>query len=389
MEKQKSSFQQIDFGLLFLVFILSMFSLIAVYSATHYHPDAQYFYFLRQGMWYAVGFAVLLGCLFFDYRRLKDFAVGLYILGIFLLIWVVVDGVNVGGSQRWIEYAGFRIQPSEFVKIFLVIMIAHLLAKAQIQREENPDYRIFKDDLSLTFKIGIVAIIPFFFIVRQPDLGTSLVLVAIVAIMLLGAGISWRVIFLMIFTMTSAIVSLIILYFVNSEVFNKIIGTYQLNRIYGWLDPTGSPGDFGFQLIQSMLAIGSGQLMGRGFQEGAQSQGGYIPELHTDFIFAVIGEEFGFIGASILISVYFILIYRLVQIALTCNDTFGTYLVVGVIGMIVFQVYQNIGMTIGLMPITGLALPFISYGGSALLTNMIAIGIVLNVHMRTKVYMFD
>src|SRR5690606_11238765 len=145
---------------------------------------------------------------------------------------------------------------------------------------------------------------------------------------------------------------------------------------------------FGYQLIQALLAIGSGRLIGRGFDQGVQARG-YIPEVHTDFIFAVIGEEFGFVGASVLIAIYFILIYRLVQIALSCNDQFGSYLVSGIIGLFVFQVFQNIGMTIGLMPITGLALPFISYGGSALLTNMMAMGLVLNVHMRSKSSMFD
>lgn len=141
--------------------------------------------------------------------------------------------------------------------------------------------------------------------------------------------------------------------------------------------------------MQAMLAIGSGQLFGRGLGEGIQAQGGWIPEVHTDFIFAVIGEEFGFIGASFLISIYFIFIYRLVQIALSSNDLFATYVISGIIGMILFQVFQNIGMTIGLVPITGLALPFISYGGSALISNMIAVGIVLNIAMRTKTYMFD
>lgn len=141
-------------------------------------------------------------------------------------------------------------------------------------------------------------------------------------------------------------------------------------------------------MLNALQGIGSGQLFGSGFTEGAVSKSGFVPEVHTDFIFTVIGEEFGFIGATILIIIYFLLFYRMIIIAFSCNNLFGTYIVTGVIGLMVFQIFQNIGMTIGLMPITGLALPFISYGGSALLTNMIAIGIVLNVNIRTREYMF-
>lgn len=154
------------------------------------------------------------------------------------------------------------------------------------------------------------------------------------------------------------------------------------------LTPDDDTSGIGYQLNQAILGIGSGQLFGSGFMEGLQTQSDVIPEIHTDFIFTVIGEEFGFLGAMVLLIVYFLLFYRMIMIALTCNNLFGTYLVSGVIGLLVFQVFQNIAMTIGLMPITGLALPFISYGGSALLTNMLAIGIVLNVHYRTREYMF-
>jgi cell division protein FtsW (lipid II flippase) len=181
---------------------------------------------------------------------------------------------------------------------------------------------------------------------------------------------------------------LVFIHFTNFELFTKLFREHQLIRFYGWLDPYSYASTHGYQLIQSLLSIGSGQLAGKGFLSGGHAQV-WVPEVHTDFIFAVIGEQFGFIGASFLISIYFLLVYRLVQIALTCNDTFGAYLVSGVIGMIIFQAFQNISMTVGLMPVTGIALPFISYGGSALLTNMVAIGIVLNVSMRTKTYMFD
>jgi rod shape determining protein RodA len=383
MEKDKPLLQQLDFGLLFILLLLTGISLLSIYSVTHGTDD---FYFVkRQIMWYALGFITIFGILFVDYRRLKELSVPLYISGIVLLLLVIFVGEESNGAQRWINLGGFSFQPSELMKIFLVIVIAQLLTKTQ----ELYEQKSLKDDFILTGKIGMFSFLPFALIIQQPDLGTSLVLVGIVAVMLVAAGISWRILFLLGILGVGLITGLVFLYFINFELFSLFIKAHQLPRIYGWLDPESEAAGYGYQLIQARLAIGSGQLMGKGFTDGAQSQGGWIPEIHTDFIFSVIGEEFGFIGASILISIYFILIYRLVQIALTCNDTFGSYLVAGVIGMIVFQVFQNIGMTIGLMPITGLALPFISYGGSALLTNMIAIGIVLNVAMRTKVYMFD
>lgn len=383
MEKEKPIIQQLDFGLLFILLLLAGISLIAIYSATS-GPDS--FYFVRrQIMWYLVGFTAIFGILFVDYRRLKELSIPLYVVGILSLVLVVFIGEEAKGAQRWIEIAGFSFQPSEFMKIFLVIVIAHFLNKIQ----EKQEIKSLRDDMILTGKIGLLSILPFGFILQQPDLGTALVLIGIVAVMLLIAGISWRILFILTVAGIALITGLVFLYFINFELFTLFIKSHQLPRIFGWLDPYSYAAGYGYQLIQSLLAIGSGQLLGKGFSQGAQAQGGWIPEVHTDFIFAVIGEEFGFIGASVLISIYFILIYRLVQIALTCNDTFGSYLVAGVIGMIVFQVFQNIGMSIGLMPITGLALPFISYGGSALITNMLAMGIVLNVAMRTKVYMFD
>lgn len=386
MQKSKlNPWQQLDYGLLSIIFIMSLFSLIAVYSASQNMPEGALNFVYRQGVWYVIGFIALIATLFVDYRFLKKLSISFYIIGMLLLVAVHFYGVSRFGAQRWLEFGGNQLQPSEFVKIFLVIIIAHLLAYTI----EKKPHSLFVDDLWLTTKIALLSIPPFVLILNQPDLGTALVLVAICAFMVLAAGIGWRVIFLVGLAGIGSLGSLIFLFFINVELFNKIIAEHQIERIYGWLDPQGSSMDLGYQLIQSMMAIGSGQLMGQGFTQGIQSQGRWVPEPHTDFIFAVIGEEFGFIGASILISFYFILIYRLVQIALSCNDPFGSYLIAGVIGMIVFQVFQNIGMTIGLMPITGLALPFISYGGSALLTNMIAMGIVLNVHMRTKVYMFD
>lgn len=206
--------------------------------------------------------------------------------------------------------------------------------------------------------------------------------------MLFISGASWRVLSLFAGTAIAGLMSLVYLHNNHFELFSKFIKPHQLERIYGWLSREEYASSYGFQLTEALKGIGSGQVSGRGFLDGVQSQSGRIPEVQTDFIFALIGEEFGFIGATIVISIYFILVYRLVMIAISCDNPFGTYIVTGVIGLLSFQIFQNIAMTIGLMPITGLALPFMSYGGSALLTNMIAMGMVMSVKFRTKQYMF-
>ncbi|GAA0380543.1 rod shape-determining protein RodA [Bacillus horti] len=382
MENEKPLYQKLDYGLITIVLMLAGFSLIAIYKATAGTGSSD---FTKQIVWYAVSFVIAGGTLLVDYRKLKQLAIPFYIVGMLLLVYVAIFGVERKGAQRWIDFGNFAFQPSEVMKVFLIIFLAYLLVKAQEKYEKS-----LRGDLIITGQLAIASIVPFFFIFRQPDLGTALVLIGIVAVMLLVAGISWRILFTLTAGAITFIIGLIFLYFLNFDLFSKIIRDHQLERIYGWLDPEGNIQNFGYQLIMSLNSIGSGQLIGKEFETiTVPTQHSWIPEVHTDFIFAVIGEEFGFIGSSILISLFFILIYRLVQIALTCNDPFGSYLVAGIAGALVFQIFQNIGMTIGLLPITGLALPFISYGGSALMTNMLAIGIVLNVSMRTKEYMFD
>lgn len=384
MDKEKPLIKQLDITLFFILFLLAVFSIIAIYQATY----TQYgLYFVkRQIVWYGLGVFVVIGSLLFDFKRLKALAWPIYGIGILLLLLVFLFGEIRNGAQRWIGFGNFLLQPSELMKIFLVITIAHLLAK----KDELKLKTTLSNHLKLTLKIGVLTLIPFGFIVIQPDLGTALVLLGVAGIMLVVAGIQWRIILSLILLAVSGIVFLVVLYFVNFDLFQMLIQEHQLERIYGWLAPELYSSGYGFQLLQALVAVGSGQLFGKSVDQGLQiQQSSYIPEDHTDFIFSVIGEGFGFIGGSLLISLFFILVYRLIQIALNCDDPFGTYFVSGVIGMIVLQVFQHIGMNIGLVPITGLALPLISYGGSALLTNLVAIGLALNISFRTREYMFD
>ncbi|ALA54277.1 rod shape-determining protein RodA [Shouchella clausii] len=372
----------IDYTLLFLLFLLMCVSLVAIYSgAGQYFSDDPTYFVVRQLIWYGIGAVVIVAVMLVDFDLFRNFSIPVYAIGMVLLLAVEFFGEERNGAQRWV----FGIQPSEFMKIFLILALAHLLYKLTKDKQK----RTFKEDMVVLGKILLVSLPPFFLILKQPDLGTALVIGSVIATMLLMSGIRWRILLSLVGIAVLGIAFLVYMHEAHFEFFSEyLIEPHQLDRIYGWLDPDSDTSGIGYQLNQAILGIGSGQLFGAGFLEGMQTQSDVIPEIHTDFVFTVIGEEFGFLGAMVLLVIYFLLFYRMIMISLTCNNLYGSYLVAGVVGLLVFQVFQNIAMTIGLMPITGLALPFISYGGSALLTNMMAIGIVLNVHYRTKNYMF-
>ncbi len=388
MHERKTYFQQLDYTLLFLLFLLMCISLLSIYSAAmagQYNIDPSFFV-KRQVIWFLIGTFLMVAAMLIDYDLFKNFTIPLYVVGLLLLFGVHFFGVERNGSQRWLGIGNNLFQPSEFVKIFLVLALAHLLF---LITKDHRD-RTLKEDLVVVAKVLAVGLPPFALILVQPDLGTALVIASIMGTMLLMAGVSWKIFAALGTVITFFLGTLVWLHNNYYEFFtNNIIRPHQLSRIYGWIDPESDPGGMGYQLLNAMQGIGSGQLYGKGFADGVLSKSGAVPEIHTDFIFTVIGEEFGFLGATILIVIYFLLFYRMIIIAFSCNNIYGSYLVAGVIGLLVFQIFQNIGMTIGLMPITGLALPFISYGGSALLTNMIAIGLVLNVNIRTRHYMFS
>ncbi|WP_078555557.1 rod shape-determining protein RodA [Bacillus alkalicellulosilyticus] len=387
MEERKSYWQQIDYTLLFLLFLLMCISLLAIYSAggQQYFVEPSHFV-KRQVLWLVVGLVFMIGIMTIDFDLFRNFSIPLYIVGIIMLFLVEIIGVERNGSQRWIDLGGFfLLQPSEFVKIFVVIALAHLLYRVTKDGREKG----FTSDIVLVGKILAIGLPPFFLILKQPDLGTALVIASIMATMILMAGVSWRVIGLLGAMVASGLGLLVWLHNNHPQIFSKFIKNHQMERIYGWLQPEEYAASHAYQLVEALRGIGSGQLYGSGFMNGIQSQSGRVPEIHTDFIFTIIGEEFGFIGATVLLVIYFFLFYRMILIAFSCNNLFGTYIVAGIVGLFVFQIFQNIAMTIGLMPVTGLALPFISYGGSALMTNMLAIGIVLNIKMRTRYYMFE
>ncbi|MCA1031090.1 FtsW/RodA/SpoVE family cell cycle protein [Bacillus timonensis] len=390
MEKETNPKHPFDYTLIFIIFLMAIVSSIAIKSAAPFLPEKlKHINFVAQQLrWYVVGLIAIAGTMVIDFDRFKMISWYLYGFGMLLLLGLHFNFPaplvqTIKGATSWYRLPGIgNFQPSELMKIFMIIVISKLIVE---HREKYPINTV-RDDFLLIGKIALTSIAPVYLLTQQPDMGMTMVFTAIIGSLIIVSGIKWRIILSFLFSGIFAVSTVVYIYFNFPDFFHKyILQEYQLNRFYGWLAPYQHSSEQGFQLIRSLLAIGSGQLKGKGYQESEV----YLPEGHTDFIFAVIAEQYGFIGASVVISLFFLLIYRMIHTALESHDPFGSYLCAGVIGMMTFQVFQNIGMTVGILPITGLPLPFISYGGSSLATYMIAIGIVLNVRSRTKKFMFD
>ncbi|WP_027408905.1 FtsW/RodA/SpoVE family cell cycle protein [Anoxybacteroides tepidamans] len=388
MEQDKLPQQKVDYNLLFILFLMAIVSAIAIHSAQPSLPEKlqSVNFVVKQLQWYIIGAAVIVITMIIDYDRFFHFAWYLYGFGMLLLLGLELGlpgTVTIKGATSWYSIPGAgNFQPSELMKIFMIIVISRIIVN---HREKYPEPTV-EEDFKLLGKIALATAPPLLLLMRQPDLGMSMVFTAIVCSLVLVSGVRWRIILGIISSGLFAAGTLVFIFFQFPDFFHKyILKEYQLDRFYGWLAPYEYSNEQGFQLIRSLLAIGSGEMYGKGYR----NLDVYLPEAHTDFIFGIIAEQFGFIGASIVVSLFFLLVYRMVHIALESHDLYGSYLCAGVIGMITFQVFQNVGMTIGLLPITGLPLPFVSYGGSSLATYMLAIGIVLNVRYRTKKFMFS
>ncbi|WP_142504634.1 rod shape-determining protein RodA [Melghirimyces algeriensis] len=368
--------RQLDYLLLFLILVLATISIIAISGATHTTDPT---FVEKQIYWYILGILCLLATLLFDFRILDQgrFVYLLYGFGIFLLLLVMIPGVGIEkkGAQQWLYIGGLQFQPSELMKLILIVTLAKVSQEVRsLPIQKGKDLFRF---LGLFF-------LPFLLIIQQPDLGTALVLIGIMSSILLVAGLDWRILLAGVIAVVVLVGGMMILFFTDHPLLHVILEDHQVQRIETFVHPASDPGGAGYQLTQSMIAVGSGQLNGKGFQNGTQTQGKWVPEPHNDFIFAVFAEEFGFIGVSILLCSFIFLVYRMVQVGVHSGDAFGSCIVAGVVGMLVFQVFQNIGMTVGMLPITGLPLPFISYGGSSLITQMMAVGLVLNVGMHKE-----
>ena len=364
--------------------------------------------FKKQIIWVIVGSLVLVATTFTPIKVIHKYAYPLYFVSLILLFLVLAIGVG-GGTRRWITFGSVWIQPAEFAKV------ATLLALAKYLSKENRNIGNIRD-VSLAF--GII-IVPFLLIMRQPDLGSSLVFLALMLPIMHWAGLPPVVLFVLVapllslicafnfysFFIAMAIISVVLLLFRRGLVFflvnfvlNVSVGIltpivwnvlkeYQQQRLLTFLGIVTDPRGLGYQVIQSKVAIGSGGLVGKGFLDGTQTHLRFLPEQHTDFIFCVIGEEFGFLGVMIVLLLFLFLAIKCVNIAATVKGKFSSLMVFGCLIIVLFQITVNLGMTVGIMPVTGLPLPFLSYGGSSLIANMIMMGLVLNASRRRFEYL--
>ncbi len=357
-----------NWGLLGLTLVIGGLGLLVLYSAGDAGASfSDRVMFSKQIIWFCAGLVLMVGCFLFNYKLLDRWGPLIYIFCILLLVAVLLFGKHVGGAQRWLAFGPISIQPSELVKIAVIIMLSRYYAKVVTPQGIN---------LKQLFLPLVWTLIPFVLIVKQPDLGTAmLVLLIAVSITLFVKIKKWILIGLISLTTMSVPM---VWFFLKG---------YQKQRILTFLDPDRDPLGAGYHIIQSKIAIGSGMILGKGYLKGSQNTLSFLPEQHTDFIFSVISEEWGFVGAAIMVLLFLMLIVRGLQIANICKDPFGTILSLGVILMLFWQAIINIGMVMGLMPVVGVPLPFVSYGGSSIMTLMICIGILLNVSMRR--FMFE
>jgi rod shape determining protein RodA len=323
-------------------------------------------YLSRQLIALVLGIIVLVAASVVDYRHLRSYAPVLYLASLAFLVLVITPlGVARGGSQRWIVIGGFQLQPSEIAKVAVLVAVAAWLH----ERKGEPQLPTVGIAIALT-------LLPMGLIFLQPDLGTSIVFAWLLAVLFLVGGI--KAPYLVALTV-AAIVAVTLA--VTQE---GILDAYQVDRLTAFARAGDASLDrtLRFQTEQSVIAIGSGQVFGKGLFDGTQTALAFVPENHTDFIFTVVGEEFGFFGAALVLGLFLLLIWRGLRIAVLAKDTFGTLLASGVVAMLALQVFINVGMNVGIMPVTGIPLPFLSYGGTSLIVWFGLIGLLLNVHMR-------
>jgi rod shape determining protein RodA len=357
-----SSYRDFDWVLLGFVMLLSLISILEIKSATlhtKFHGFEQ-----KQIGFLIVGLVLMFLFSLIDYHRLLDIAHWAYGVGILSLIAVALFGTRVLGGKRWISLHGVHFQPSEWIKLILIVAIARYfwgLAGKELT---------WADIGKAAAMVGI----PMLFVLKQPDLGTSLTYLPILICGLFLGGLRFK----------QAGIILIALVLVGGVVLKsgKHLKPYQQARITAFLNPDSDPRGSGYQIRQSLIAVGSGGIWGKGANKGTQTQGDFLPIPYTDFIFAAFCEEHGFVGALGVLLLYFLIFMRLIQNAQTASDLPGTFIIMGIVAVLIFQVAVNIGMVVGLMPVTGIPLPLMSYGGSSILFTFMALGIVMNIRMR-------
>lgn len=349
----------VRWGMLVAALLLSLIGLATVHSAS---SELAIDYLPRQALWVAVGLLVFLVSFSLDYQTLNKFAMGIYLASMVTLVLVLFIGQEAGGSKSWLGFGSYRIQPSEFAKIATALFLARYLATRN---------RLILQTHEIFVAIAIVAV-PMVLVVLESDMGGAAMFAPMLVGMLWLSGLRWR------FVMVCCLIGLLI----GVAAWGLALQDYQKERVRTFLSPERDPLGAGYQLQQSKIAVGSGQFMGRGYQQGTQSQLRFLPARHTDFVFSVLAEEWGFLGVALVMSLYAIYVLNGSRVAARARDRFGILLVVGLLSMFTFHVLYNTAMVVGLVPITGIPLPFLSYGGSFTLANYISTGLILGVDFR-------
>jgi rod shape determining protein RodA len=359
-------FIHFDWTLLGIVLLIAAIGILNLYGTTAHGEASGTPAYLRQIFWLLIGLVLMNKVAFIEYRFYSDFAYIVYSIVLVLLLAVLGYGILTSGAQRWVKIGPISFQPSEFVKISLILALAKFF--------HRPPTREGYSLKNLAFPF-LLLLVPMVLILKQPDLGTAIILFLVFLSVLFFVKIRWS--------------SLLALFLVGVSTLPLVwhfLKDYQKRRIITFFNPDLDPLGAGYHLIQSKIAVGSGGIAGKGFMHGTQSKLGFLPEQQTDFIFSVLGEEWGLIGCLLVVSLYLILILWGLRIAVQSKDRFGAILSFGVVAMLFWHIFINIGMVLGLMPVVGIPLPLLSYGGSFLVSTLIGIGLLLNVSMRRYLF---
>ena len=366
------SFRRLDLLLILAVLGLIACSIYTIGTATREDIDGSpYYYVTRQSIYAGVGIVLMLLVARFDYSRLRELKLGLYAFAVLSIVLVFVLSAATRGSKRWIELPFFTFQPSELGKVLLILSLSAFI----VDRARRVSER------ETTSRIMLLALVPAMLVIAQPDLGSGMVYVAIAVTLLFVAGTKWTHFALL---GGLAVVAATVVLVAAPAVGVEVLKPYQVDRLTAFVNPTTNPQEQGYQLTQAKVAIGSGQKTGRGADDATQTQLNFLPEHHTDFIFAVVGEEFGFMGAAIVLSLYALLVWRALRTLTMAKNLYGALVAGGITAMLMFQIFVNVGMTVGIMPITGVPLPLMSYGGSSVLVTFLAAGLLQSIHAQAR-----
>jgi rod shape determining protein RodA len=333
-------------------------------------PGQPYFYVYRQVAYGLIGVALMLLVSRLDYSRIREWKSGLYAFMIASILFVYLVGGATRGSKRWVDFPFFKFQPSELGKVLLILALAGFVVDRVRRLQER----------ETTSRVMLAAVVPAILVVAEPDIGSGMVYMVVALAVLFVAGTKWTHFVALTGLGTAAVVLVLV---AAPAVGVDVLKPYQVDRLTAFLHPTDNPRKEGYQINQSLTAVGSGGKAGRGDQ-ATQTKLNFLPEHHTDFVFSVVGEEFGFIGAAIVLSLYALMIWRCLRVLTMAKNLYGALIAGGITAMLMFQIFINVGMTIGIMPITGVPLPLMSYGGSSVLVTFLAIGLLQSIYARAR-----